>query len=96
MEVYSRSQKPRDSPVSYAHWAKALSPNVTHSILSAGATFRINRTAELEVTDLVGEGDVVRMGSPRQPCVLAGAGIHGMEIVRQIVSGGLQLVGVGS
>ena len=66
-----------------------------HSILSAGTTFLINRVAVLEVTYLVGEGDVVGMSGPRQSGVFTGGRIHGVEIGRQMVSGGVAAGPVG-
>src|SRR5437667_11838676 len=55
---------------------------VMHTILSAASALATDRIAVLEVADLVGEGDVVRVGGPWHSRVLAGGGLHGVELIR--------------
>src|SRR5437667_1864120 len=62
---------------------------VMHTILSTRPPFTLDAIAIFEVADLVGEGDVVRVGGPWHSRVLAGGGVHGMEIIRYVVSGAI-------
>ena len=44
--------------------------------------------AEIEVPDLIGERDVVRMRGPLHPGGLRGRAVHGVEVIRDVGAGG--------
>src|SRR5262249_52382491 len=67
---------------------------IVHSVgvvgvgLGAGTGRSVDHVAVLEVADLVGDGDVVRVGRPDHAGVLAGGRVHRVERVRLAGAGG--------
>src|SRR5450759_1580946 len=60
--------------LSIAGWARAANSNRTSTI------------AVVEVADLIGEGDVIRMRCPGHAGLLRRGAVHGMEVIRNVVA----------